>query len=68
MKNFWNNNKDFRIFVWTIFNAFVSFAWVQLLGIEWPSAIIIAWMAIPFLNALTKFVNTKRFGDLWVSK
>ena len=67
MKNL-RQNKDFRIFVRTLFNATVAFAWTLLLWIEWSSAVIVAWLAIPFLNALTKFVNTKRFGDIGVSE
>lgn len=61
-------NKDFRVFVWTVFNAVIAFVGTQLLNIQWPNAVIVAWLAIPFLNALTKFVNTKRFGDMWVAK
>lgn len=67
MKNL-RQSKDFRVFVRTIFNAAIAFVGTQLLNIQWPDAVIVAWLAIPFLNALTKFVNTKRFGDLWVAK
>ena len=31
MKNFWNNNKEFRVFAWTIFNATVAFIGTQLI-------------------------------------
>ena len=68
MKNFWNNNKEFRVFVWTVFNAVLAFIGTQLAGVTWPEAVIIAGIAIPFLNALTKFVNVKWFWDMWVSE
>jgi len=61
-------NKDFRVFAFTVFNALVAFIWTQLLNIDWPNAVIVAGLAIPFLNALTKFVNVRRFKDLWVEK
>jgi len=68
MKNFWNNNKEFRVFAWTVLNATIAFVGTQLLNIDWPNAVVVAWIAIPFLNAFTKYANTKRFGDLWVKK
>jgi len=61
-------NKDFRMFCFTVFNAGVAFAWVLLTGITWPRAVVIAWMAIPFLNAFTKYMNTRYFGDMGVTK
>lgn len=61
-------NKDFRVFVFTVFNACVAFAGTYLLGLEWTMAIMATWLAIPFLNALTKYINTRYFGDLWVTK
>lgn len=60
--------KDFRVFVFTLFNALISFIGTQLAGLEWESAIIVTGLAIPLLNVLTKYANTKWFGDLWVTK
>jgi hypothetical protein len=61
-------SKDFRIFCFTVFNALVAFVGTQLAGIEWQSAVIVAWLAIPFLNAFTKRINVRFFNDLWVEK
>lgn len=61
-------NKDFRIFVWTVFNGTITFIGTQLAGLQGESAVVVAWLAIPLLNIITKYVNKKWFGDLWVSK
>jgi len=34
MKQFWSNNKEFRYFAYTLFNAAVIFAGSQLTGIS----------------------------------
>jgi len=68
MKNLWNKNKDFRVFVWTLFNATIAFIGTQLAGIDWPNAIVVTGLAIPLLNIVTKYANTRFFNDLWVSK
>jgi len=67
IRNYWTSNKEFRIFIWTVFNVSIAFASTQLLGLEGTNAILATWLAIPFLNAITKFVNVKYFWDIWVA-
>lgn len=67
IKKLWQN-KDFRYFVRTVFNAFMAFLLTQLSGLEWENAMLVTGMAVPFLNVLTKYVNTKYFWDFWVEK
>ena len=67
IKKIWNN-KDFRYFAWTVFNAGIAFIVTQLSWLEWEGAMIVTWMAIPFLNVITKYMNTKYFGDFGVKK
>ncbi len=67
MKKFWSNNKEFRYFVRTVFNATVAFTWSRLIGLEGAEAIIAVGLWTPILNAFTKYINTKFFKDLWVS-
>ena len=57
--------KDFRVFVWTVFNAAISYAWVKLAA---PELAMYSPFLVPLLNMITKYVNTKWFGDLWVKK
>lgn len=53
-------NKDFRVFVWQVFNAVITFAITYITGSEY------AVFVLPVLNFITKYVNTKYFGDVGV--
>lgn len=64
LKSLWNNNKDFRVFVWQVFNALVAFGTSYITGLD--NSYVPVIMLI--LNQVSKWVNTKYFGDLWVLK
>ena len=59
------SNKDFRVFLWTVFNAFIAFI---ITYFTLPELALYSPILIPFLNMLTKYVNTTYFGDLGVKK
>lgn len=67
MKNL-RQNKDFRVFLWTVFNALVAFAGTELANITGELQVYVVGIAIPSLNALTKYINIRYFNDLWVTK
>lgn len=60
--------KQVRAFVWQTFNGFVTLI-VTLLGTVAIDEKFV--FILPFvysgINALTKYINTVYFGDLWVS-
>lgn len=58
---FTRQNKDLRVFVWTLFNALIAFGGTALIRPELASY---SPLLVPFLNIITKYVNTKYFGDL----
>lgn len=60
-------NKDLRIFVWTTLNALIAFGITQFSWLEGDNAVVVTGLLIPFLNILSKLVNTKLLGDLWVN-
>lgn len=62
LKSLWNNNKDFRVFVWQVFNAVVAFGTSYITGLD--NTYVPVMMLI--LNQVTKWVNTTYFGDLGV--
>lgn len=62
LKSLWNNNKDFRVFVWQVFNAVVAFGTSYITGLDNTYVPVIMLI----LNQLTKWVNTTYFGDLGV--
>lgn len=64
IKKLWSK-KEFRIFIWTSFNALVAFLWTQLVL---PEYVMYSPFLIPLLNMITKYVNTKWFGDIWVTQ
>lgn len=64
LKSLWNNNKDFRVFVWQVFNALVAFGTSYVTGLD--NSYVPVIMLI--LNQLTKRVNTTYFGDIGVNK
>ncbi len=59
-------DKDFRIFCFTVFNAAIAYASTELTWITWEAQAIIVWLATPILNAFSKYVNIKYFGDIGV--
>lgn len=64
MKKLWKN-KDFRVFVFTVFNSLIAFLlalWAM------PEYAQYSVFLIPFLNALSKFINTTFFNDIGVLK
>lgn len=61
-------NKDVRVFVWTVFNAGITLAISFLSGLEGETAVLVSALGIPVLNIITKFINTRYFWDLWVEK
>ena len=67
MTKLWQH-KDVRVFVWTVFNAGITLAISFLSGLEGEQAVLVSALGIPFLNIITKFINTRYFGDLWVEK
>lgn len=64
LKSLWNNNKNFRVFVWQVFNALVAFGTSYLTWLD--NSYVPVIMLI--LNQVTKWVNNTYFGDLWVTK
>ena len=61
-------NKDFRVFAFTVFNAFVAFWGTELANITGELQVYVVGLAIPLLNAFTKYINVRYFDDLWVDK
>jgi len=57
-------NKNFRVFIWQVFNALVAFgtSYITWLDNSYVPVIML------ILNQVTKWVNTTYFGDLWVLK
>ncbi len=62
LKSLWNNNKDFRVFIWQVFNALVAFGTSYITGLDNTYVPVIMLI----LNQVTKWVNTTYFGDLGV--
>lgn len=60
--------KETRVLLWQMFNAVVVFSTSYLSWLEWENAMFVGLVALPFVNALTKYINTTYFGDLWVKK
>ena len=57
-------NKNFRTLVWQVFNAIVAFGTSYITGLD--NTYVPFMMLV--LNQVSKWINTKYFGDLWVSK
>jgi len=55
--------KDFRVFVFTVFNALIAYVVAEL---ALPNYAQFSLFAIPFLNMLSKWINNKYFGDIGV--
>lgn len=53
-------NKNFRVFIWQVFNALVAFGTSYITGLD--NSYVPVIMLI--LNQVTKWVNTTYFGDL----
>ena len=64
LKKLWQN-KDFRVLIWTCFNAIIVFVGTLLIA---PKFAAYSPFLIPFLNIVTKRINTKFFGDLGTIK
>lgn len=64
IKNLWNNNKDFRVFVWQVFNAIVAFGTSYITWLD--NSYVPVFMLI--LNQVSKYINTVYFNDIWVNK
>lgn len=62
LKDLRQNNKQFRVFVWQVFNALVAFGTSYITGLD--NAFVPVIMLV--LNQVTKWVNTTYFGDLGV--
>lgn len=60
--------KETRVLLWQIFNALVVFVSTYLSGLEWDNAIFVSLVALPFVNAMTKYINTTYFGDIGVER
>jgi len=60
--------KETRVLLWQMFNAIVVFCTTYLSWLEWENSMFVGLVALPFVNALTKYINTTYFGDLWVKK
>lgn len=67
MTKLWQH-KDVRVFVWTVFNAGITLVISFLSGLEGEQAVLVSALGIPFLNIITKFINTRYFNDLGVQK
>lgn len=61
-------NKDVRVFAWTVFNAVITLAVSFLSWLEGEAAVLVSALGIPVLNLITKYINVTYFGDLWVKK
>lgn len=59
-------NKDVRVFIWTVFNSWVTLAISYMAGLTGENAVMVSAIGIPFLNIVTKYINVRLFGDLWV--
>lgn len=51
-------NKEVRVFAWTVFNAVVTYGITLVTGSEY------AVFVLPILNVVTKYINTTYFNDL----
>lgn len=51
-------NKEVRVFAWTVFNAVVTYCITLVTGSEY------AVFVLPILNVVTKYINTTYFNDL----
>jgi hypothetical protein len=65
IKSFFSwQNKDFRVFVFTVFNAAILLVTKLLADITDPTILAFMPFLIPFMNYITKQVNMKFFGDM----
>jgi hypothetical protein len=64
MKLLSRQNKDLRILVWSIVNAGIAFGATLLVK---PELAPYSPILVPILNLVTKYINTKYFGDLGVT-
>jgi len=63
VKTMWQK-KDFRVFIFTVFNALISFVLFEL---ALPQYVGLSVFLVPILNMITKRINTSYFSDLGVS-
>lgn len=54
-------NKDVRVFVFNTFNALITLLVTYVTGSEYSI------LLVPVINFVTKYINTKYFGDIGVS-
>lgn len=59
-------NKNFRVFCFTTFNALIVLILALVANITDPNVLIFAPFLVAFLNAISKFINTVFFWDIWV--
>lgn len=59
-------NKNVRVFIWQVFNAFVALAIAFVSGLEGTDKALIATVLYPIITQLSKYINTTYFGDLGV--
>lgn len=64
MRNFRQNNKDFRVFVFTTLNALIVFAMARLGKVTDPNLLAVAPFLIAVMNMASKWINTKLLGDV----
>lgn len=67
MKNL-RQSKDFRVFIFTVFNWFITLLTALKIYITNPSALVVVPFVMASLQALTKYINTTYFNDIWVTK
>ena len=57
-------NKDVRIFVFTLFNAAIGLIASQIAKLDPVESASLVMIATPMLNVITKYINKRFFGDL----
>lgn len=65
LKTRWQN-KNFRVFCFTTFNALIVLILALVTNITDPKILIFAPFLVAILNAISKFINTVFFWDIWV--
>lgn len=62
------NYKPFRVFCWNTINGIITLFSTRLLAQTDVRLVALAPIIMSVLSMITKYLNTKYFWDLWVTK